>query len=135
MATLHSNSHWSPSSDALRQSSPPEGKKQLLYPLSYPLPPSFPASAAPPASFPASNDPAAEYGDDDIDDVLSDHNSESLDDCRNRAVASLQLQDKSEQKTRSSLEKKWLTVEISLYDGPIAESNYNHLDPSELAYS
>ena len=63
--------------------------------------------------------------------MLSD---EPLDGCHNRAVTGLQLQDKTEQKTRSALErrkKKWLAVEMSLYNEPVADSNYNHLDPSK----
>ena len=95
--------------------------------------PSFPASAP----FPAI-DPAVEYGDDDIDDVLAaDHNEPNgINRCRNRVVISLQLQDK-QQKMRSAERTKkksagtMRAVKISLYDGSVADSNYNHLDPSK----
>ena len=148
MTTVH-NSHWpsrEPPSDALRQSSPPEGRKQLFYSSSgnTPQPPSSLAPAPPSASFPAggtdpTEDPAVEYGDDDIDDALSDHNEPNGNNsCGNRAMrASLQLQDNKEQKTHLERmrEKRivdTMAVKIPLYDGPpVADSNYNHLDPSK----
>ena len=139
MTTVH-NSHRS-SSDALLQSSPPEGREQLLSSSSgnTPLPPSSPVSAPPPASFPAT-DPAAEYGDDDIDDVLSDNNEPTSDiSSRNRAISNLQIQDKEQNTRRLERMKKrsagtTMVVRISLYDEPCtrSDSSYNHLDPSEL---
>ena len=94
----------------------------------------------PPSLFPELAPPLAtvqstEFGDDDIDDVLSDDNDRpAADNTSSRYRAAFDRR----QPTRSQrLQKKTgvtASVKISLYDGSrsVVDSNYNHLDPSKL---
>ena len=129
MTTNVQNNHWSV--DALGE---PEGtyvERNILSRnvIRYAIPSLFPESAPPNAAL-----QSTEFGDDDIDDVLSDDNTDRPTD--NTASSRNGVAYDKWQPTRSQrMQKKTsvtASVKISLYDRSVADSSYNHLDPSKL---
>jgi len=147
MTSVHSNqlnTPWTSSAASTQPLPTPQTGNQVLssLPSNAPLPPSSPALAAPPPdSFPTP-DPPADYGDDDIDDVLYDRIEEHATgniSTRSRIKSNPLLQGGGkEQKLHSErIRKKSVTfpIKISLYDGPSwtkSNANYNHLDPGKF---